>query len=314
MTCLQQEGAHATAPPLQAATTADGQLSDGEVEEDVMDISRSEIDEGELSEYSPKLPNAEVLQTEILVDDEEGYEPASDSGVVQQHPTQDPAPMNGEILEVEMPDADLCSWPTNEQGAGVLLSVDELDHNADPQDEEQLSHPSMSVTDDSDPDDYEPPEPALPPKVSALEPESSISSLPSVDVNGDIAPVQSNSQPSLDIMSTTSKTIVPTPHEVKKHLVLLFHCLLIQSQGRAPAPIDLNRHFTPYESPLKQFKSYRHHPEFLNEVSHGFRSLTYSHAINPELPMCRYELDGVCNDASCQSQHFKSLGLSGALN
>lgn len=179
-----------------------------------MDIARSETNEGELAEYSPKLPNAEVPQTKNLVDDEERYEPTSDSGLLQQHTTQDPAPTKGEILEVEMLDADLDSWLTNEQEAGVALSVDELNPNADLQDEEQLSHPSLSLTDDSDPDDYEPPEPALPSKVSALEPESSISSPPSVDVNGNIAPVQSSSQPSLDHMSTTSKSIVPTPHEV----------------------------------------------------------------------------------------------------
>lgn len=72
-------------------------------------------------------------------------------------------------------------------------------------------------------------------------------------------------------------------------------------------------HFTPYESPLKQFKSFRYHPQYLKEVSNGFRSLTYSHTINPEIPLCRYELDGVCNDDSCQSQHLRDIGLSGAL-
>ena len=72
--------------------------------------------------------------------------------------------------------------------------------------------------------------------------------------------------------------------------------------------------FTPYESPLKQFKSYRYHPNYATEVSEGFRSLTYSHKINPDKPICRYEAaGGRCNDESCDSQHFRSLGLSGAL-
>ncbi len=74
------------------------------------------------------------------------------------------------------------------------------------------------------------------------------------------------------------------------------------------------QYFTPYESPLKQFKSFRNHPEYLHEVLNGFRSLTYSHAVKSDIPICRYELDGVCNDASCESQHFKTIGLSGALN
>lgn len=36
--------------------------------------------------------------------------------------------------------------------------------------------------------------------------------------------------------------------------------------------------------------------------------------MNPNIPICRYELNGICNDTSCQSQHFKPLGLSGASN
>ena len=72
--------------------------------------------------------------------------------------------------------------------------------------------------------------------------------------------------------------------------------------------------FTPYESPLKQFKSYRFRPEYLAEVPSGFRSLTYSHGIDPDKPLCRYELaGGICNDKSCDGQHFRGLGLSGAL-
>ncbi len=71
--------------------------------------------------------------------------------------------------------------------------------------------------------------------------------------------------------------------------------------------------FTPYESPLKKFKSYRYHPEFLAEVPHGFRSMTFIHDIDSEKPVCRYELaGGVCNDDSCDGQHFRNMGLSGA--
>ena len=70
--------------------------------------------------------------------------------------------------------------------------------------------------------------------------------------------------------------------------------------------------FTPYESPLKQFKSYRYHPAYLKEVSSGFRSLTYSHTIDSDIPICRYELGGVCNDDSCKNQHLRGIGLNGA--
>lgn len=72
--------------------------------------------------------------------------------------------------------------------------------------------------------------------------------------------------------------------------------------------------FKPYESPLRHFKSYRYHPAYLSEIPRGFRSLTYSHGINPGKPLCRFETaGGVCNDDSCDGQHFRDMGLSGAL-
>ncbi|KAF2084856.1 hypothetical protein K490DRAFT_68268 [Saccharata proteae CBS 121410] len=68
---------------------------------------------------------------------------------------------------------------------------------------------------------------------------------------------------------------------------------------------------TPYESPLKIFKSYRFSPNFASEVPGGFRSLTYSHKIDPNKPLCTYEAaGGVCNDSSCEFQHFRDMTLS----
>ena len=71
--------------------------------------------------------------------------------------------------------------------------------------------------------------------------------------------------------------------------------------------------FVPYESPLRKFKSYRYHPEYSKDVSGGFRSMTYSHQIDPEKPICRFEAaGGTCNDDECDSQHFRGMGLDGA--
>ena len=73
-------------------------------------------------------------------------------------------------------------------------------------------------------------------------------------------------------------------------------------------------YYVPYESPLKKFKSYRYHPEYLHDVPRGFRSLTYSHGIDFKKCLCQYETaGGTCNDNSCENQHFRSMGLSGAL-
>ncbi|KAH8711999.1 hypothetical protein GQ44DRAFT_776339 [Phaeosphaeriaceae sp. PMI808] len=70
--------------------------------------------------------------------------------------------------------------------------------------------------------------------------------------------------------------------------------------------------FTPYESPLRIFKSYRYHPNFAADVPGGFLSNTYSHQIDAEKPMCQYETaGGTCNDPDCVYQHFNSTGITG---
>lgn len=70
--------------------------------------------------------------------------------------------------------------------------------------------------------------------------------------------------------------------------------------------------YVPYQSPLSSFKSYRFHPSFSEQVKAGYRSLTYSHKIDPKLPMCLKELEGEpCTDPDCQDQHFGSMALSG---
>jgi len=69
-----------------------------------------------------------------------------------------------------------------------------------------------------------------------------------------------------------------------------------------------------YKSPLRIFTSFRFHPLYLTFVPFGgYRSLTYSHHINPTTELCRFELSGgICNDTSCNYQHFKTIILSDA--
>lgn len=71
--------------------------------------------------------------------------------------------------------------------------------------------------------------------------------------------------------------------------------------------------FKPYESVLKKFRKYRFHPDFLETVPGGFRSMSFSNRIDPQKPLCRFEVaSGVCNDPDCQSQHFREMSLTGA--
>ncbi|ORY04190.1 hypothetical protein BCR34DRAFT_491769 [Clohesyomyces aquaticus] len=60
------------------------------------------------------------------------------------------------------------------------------------------------------------------------------------------------------------------------------------------------------------FKSYRYHPNYSHDVAGGFLSMTYSHQIDMDKPLCQYEaVGGICNDPDCDGQHFRDMGLTG---
>jgi hypothetical protein len=71
--------------------------------------------------------------------------------------------------------------------------------------------------------------------------------------------------------------------------------------------------YTPYQSPLSSFQSFRYHEQFAKEPpKDGYRSLTYSNNIDPAVPLCLTELaGGICQNPMCSEQHFRHLGLSG---
>ena len=70
--------------------------------------------------------------------------------------------------------------------------------------------------------------------------------------------------------------------------------------------------FAPYQSPLSNYKSFRYNQQFNESAKEGFRSLTYSNTIDPNVPLCQTELTGgVCQDLKCEEQHFRKFQLSG---
>ncbi|KAJ0416278.1 hypothetical protein BJY00DRAFT_236720 [Aspergillus carlsbadensis] len=74
---------------------------------------------------------------------------------------------------------------------------------------------------------------------------------------------------------------------------------------------DTKHGFSSYVSLLRLFKSYRFHPNYSDNVTDGYRSLTYSHNIDPLKCLCPFESSGgVCNDRSCEFQHFRDMTLS----
>lgn len=71
--------------------------------------------------------------------------------------------------------------------------------------------------------------------------------------------------------------------------------------------------FVPYQSVLKEFLSYRFHPNFDKDVSQGLRSLTYSNKINSTLPFCLDSLspEGCHKGAACEFQHADAIDIPG---
>lgn len=68
--------------------------------------------------------------------------------------------------------------------------------------------------------------------------------------------------------------------------------------------------FRPYSSPLLMFQSYRLNPLYRTNERLTLQSLSHSNRIDPNKIMCRFELGGICNNASCGGQHLKDIGLN----
>ncbi|RMD43506.1 hypothetical protein DV735_g1666, partial [Chaetothyriales sp. CBS 134920] len=69
--------------------------------------------------------------------------------------------------------------------------------------------------------------------------------------------------------------------------------------------------FTPYQSPLNSLKAFRYNQQLNDPTEDGFRSLTISNTIDPNVPLCPTELSGAeCQDRSCREQHFRRFQLT----
>eukprot|EP01116_Phalansterium_solitarium_P017613 TRINITY_DN4382_c0_g1_i3.p1 TRINITY_DN4382_c0_g1~~TRINITY_DN4382_c0_g1_i3.p1 ORF type:complete len:746 (-),score=204.93 TRINITY_DN4382_c0_g1_i3:108-2345(-) len=65
-------------------------------------------------------------------------------------------------------------------------------------------------------------------------------------------------------------------------------------------------------SPLLRFRSYRLSPHFRSVYKLNLTSVTYSHQLDPDKNLCRWELLGVCNDDQCIGQHERQYRPSDA--
>ena len=148
--------------------SANGQPIDGELAEDVMDISRSEVDEGEITDYSPEppvIPQAEADPTEH----EDVYEPPP---IIDVEPTATPMPsgvdLRREATEV-VPDASSAGATDGLAKRPQLADVSMMDlGDAVKMSAPHSQSPSPSVNFTNDSDDYEPPEPVSPAEMASV--------------------------------------------------------------------------------------------------------------------------------------------------
>lgn len=269
------DAVHAKAAQIDGRSNQFDSLSEGGLEEDNMDISGSDVDEGEVLEAGRELTlrSGGVMEVE---DDEDIYEPPSHIGSTLQSGNgviEEPGQTSERVGQYLPPGVtaaaalddqviEVVTGPTGETSCPTTFDAQHtLDDNS-----------TQPVTRDED--EYEPPEPE--------------------------APVDDNVPPANNV----------PPHDSAENEPAEIADDGMQLTSRDGPELG---HFLPYESPLKQFASYRFHPQYRKEIKGGYRSLTYSHDIRQEVPICQYELGGgVCNDDSCTNQHFQKMALPGA--
>ncbi|KAL3471018.1 hypothetical protein BJX99DRAFT_238362 [Aspergillus californicus] len=158
----------------------------------------------------------------------------------------------------------------------------------------------------SDSEAYEPPEP----DETASSDGSSYSPAPTPNILTPTAQ-EDVSEASEDHSQEASEPLTGKAQELELPQPTQYHQIGILDNE--PHLEDTQRKFSPYTSPLKSFKAYRYHPNYTDTVSDGYRSLTYSHNIDPMKYLCPFEASGgVCNDRSCEFQHYRDMALSGA--
>ncbi|KAK7500147.1 hypothetical protein BaRGS_00008694 [Batillaria attramentaria] len=73
---------------------------------------------------------------------------------------------------------------------------------------------------------------------------------------------------------------------------------------------DIRQHKLAYTSPLLHFKAYRFSPYYRTKENLTISSASFSHKLNPNRILCRYDLSGTCNDQHCSWQHARDYSLS----
>lgn len=185
--------------------------------------------------------------------------------------------------------------------------------------EAQLISPESS--DHADNDDYEPAEEVSVLNVDALE---ELRQNEEEQASSTTHYLANNTTMDSQVPLTEAATL-PSPQPSEKQLTLVSTAevttqehptvTLIEPLSNSAQSVPVVPQFVPYSSPLSNMKQFRFNPQFNDVVKEGYRSLTYSHQIDKDIPLCPTELSGtVCVDGDCEEQHFSRFALSGTSN
>ncbi|KAL4896094.1 hypothetical protein BDV59DRAFT_172063 [Aspergillus ambiguus] len=153
----------------------------------------------------------------------------------------------------------------------------------------------------SDSEAYEPPEP----EATASPPDSDYTPPSNPPSPGPVDAIEINQSP-IDQSQNAGELLTGKVQEVESRDDPRSGLL-----ENPPVQESSQHKFSPYVSPLKNFRAYRYHPDYTSGTTDGYRSLTYSHNIDAMKYLCPYEsAGGVCNDKSCEFQHFRDMTLS----
>ncbi|KAF7718792.1 Uncharacterized protein PECH_005879 [Penicillium ucsense] len=263
------------------------------------------------SEESQLESGADVSASENPVSDDSSTESQSEQedGEMEDSETYEPPNTVQLVPDDDSMEVDRLPNRTSEGGAPVQPAVSREVKNPHGEDDEDYEPTDLNGNDldmsdaasISDSEVYEPPEPETGPG----SPQSSYSP-PPPDLAAEPMDVDHlfNSSQSHD-----SQNAMPRMRDQEAQPVYRgpeSQILGINTPSNATVP-----NFTSYVSPLRYFKAYRYHPHYTEEVSDGYRSLTFSNDICPMRYLCKYEISGgSCNDHSCQFQHFRDMSLS----
>ena len=162
-----EHDAQSNSAPSSPVMDGDDQTDSGDLADDLMDISRSDVDEGEITDYSPEALG--VAEKPIpLPEIEDTYEPPlTVNPMILRTPDFPPnratahASVSDPSQVTPVADQENSEFQSPKSSMYSSEDTDEIDTGPD-------ATRTQALADDSDPDDYEPPEPSTPTETLVL--------------------------------------------------------------------------------------------------------------------------------------------------